>query len=95
MELEAGELLEILQKLDAFRRPQRFAQFLMACEADFRVRWGFSGQIYPPAKFFRETFKIANQVNVSKIIAAGFKGAAIQKELQRQRTQALAQFLKS
>lgn len=95
MELEAEELLEILQKLDAFRRPQRFAQFLVACEADFRGRWGFSGQICPSANFFREAFKIANQVNVSEIVAAGFKGAAIQKELQRQRTQAVARFLNS
>jgi len=93
IELAAEELLDMLEKLDAFRRPQRFEQFLQACEADFRGRWGFSGQNYPQANWLRQIFTIANQIKTTEIIAAGFQGIGIKTELQRQRIQTITQFL--
>jgi tRNA nucleotidyltransferase (CCA-adding enzyme) len=90
-ELSPDMVLETLQNLDAFRRPQRFEQFLLACEADSRGREGFAAKPYPQAEQFRHAFEIAKQVDIRAVLADGFKGAAIGEELRRRRVQALAQ----
>jgi tRNA nucleotidyltransferase (CCA-adding enzyme) len=41
-ELRAGTLLEFMERADAFRRPERFEQALLACEADARGRAGLA-----------------------------------------------------
>jgi tRNA nucleotidyltransferase (CCA-adding enzyme) len=55
-ELRAATLLDTLHHLDAFRRPQRLEQFLLACEADFRGRLGCAEQPYPQADYFSPGF---------------------------------------
>ncbi len=88
-ELSPETVLKTLQNLDAFRRPQRFEQFLLACEADSRGREGFAAQPYPQADNFRCAFKLASQVDIAAVLAEGFEGAKIGQELQRQRILAL------
>lgn len=90
-ELSPDVVLETLQHLDAFRRPQRFEQFLVACEADYRGHEGFAHQSYPQTEQFHQAFEIAKQVDIATVLIDGFKGATIGKELQRRRVQALAQ----
>ena len=46
-ELRPGSVLELLESIDAFRRPERLEMFLHACEADFRGRAGFEARAYP------------------------------------------------
>ena len=87
--LSSETLLETLQHLDAFRRPQRFEQFLLALEADSRGRSGFANQPYPQADFFRRAYQIASEVNVAAVLADGFQGAEIGKELRRRRVNAI------
>ncbi len=79
-ELSPEALLNLFQRLDAFRRPQRFEQFLLACEAIYDLS-------YPEQ--CRHAFKIAQKVDVTTVLADGFQGAAIGKELQQRRVQAL------
>ncbi|EIJ43482.1 tRNA nucleotidyltransferase/poly(A) polymerase [Beggiatoa alba B18LD] len=79
--LKAKTLLETLLALDAFRRPQRFEQFLLACQADFKGRTGHEEKVYPQADFFYQAFETAKHITVKDIIAEGFKGAAISEEL--------------
>ncbi len=43
----AVEALELMQETDAFRRPERFRELLLVCEADSRGRHGFEQQPYP------------------------------------------------
>jgi tRNA nucleotidyltransferase (CCA-adding enzyme) len=88
-ELSATTVVETLQKLDAFRRPQRFEQFLLAAEADSRGRLGYENTAYPQAIQFRNAFKTTSKIEVAAVLADGFQGAAIGKELQRRRIQAL------
>jgi len=87
--LSPETVLETLQNLDAFRRPQRFEQFLMAAEADSRGRSGFANQPYPQAEQFRRAYEIACQVKIASVLADGFQRMAIGKELHRRRVQAL------
>ncbi|HNE60678.1 MAG TPA: multifunctional CCA addition/repair protein, partial [Ottowia sp.] len=46
-ELGAAALLRLLQRCDALRKPERFAQVLLACECDARGRLGFEHSAYP------------------------------------------------
>jgi tRNA nucleotidyltransferase (CCA-adding enzyme) len=87
--LSPETLLETLQHLDAFRRPQRFEQFLLALEADSRGRSGFANQPYPQAAFFRRAYQIASEVNVATVLADGFQGAEIGEELRQRRINAI------
>jgi tRNA nucleotidyltransferase (CCA-adding enzyme) len=88
-ELLPKTVLKILQNLDAFRRPQRFEQFLLACEADSRGRDGFADKPYPQANSFRHAFELASKVDIAAVLMAGFKGGQIGEELQRRRILAL------
>ncbi|MCK5720708.1 MAG: multifunctional CCA addition/repair protein [Thiomargarita sp.] len=89
--LLAKQLVELLQNLDAFRRPQRFKQFLLATEADSRGRKGFANHIYSQAQKLKYAFTIVQQVKIIDIIDAGFKNADIGKELTHRRIKLLAE----
>ena len=69
-ELRDDTLVRTLEKTDAFRRPQRFEQFLLACEADARGRTGFENREYPQADYLRVAFSAASSVNAASIASA-------------------------
>jgi tRNA nucleotidyltransferase (CCA-adding enzyme) len=92
-ELKPQTVLQTVQHLDAFRRPQRFAQFLLACEADARGRLGLENRPYPQAALFQSYFEQVQQVDVADVVAAGFTGAKIGEELQRRRVFKLKTYL--
>jgi tRNA nucleotidyltransferase (CCA-adding enzyme) len=69
-ELRPGTLLDLLEALDAFRRPERLDQALLACEADYRGRLGFADRPYPQADRVRAAFTAAATVDASAIAAA-------------------------
>ncbi|MGA9852817.1 MAG: multifunctional CCA addition/repair protein [Gammaproteobacteria bacterium] len=58
-ELRAETVLKLLQNVDAFRRPERFAQFLLACEADALGRKGLEDAPYPQAVYLRKALDAA------------------------------------
>jgi len=94
LNLKATTLLKTLQALDAFRRPQRFAQFLLACEADARGRGPDNAcKPYPQAAHFQSVFAAARDVNAQAVVAEGFKGAAVKEELYQRRVTAIKQQL--
>ena len=51
-ELRADTVLKTLEACDALRRPERFADFLLACEADARGREGLEDRAYPQREYF-------------------------------------------
>jgi tRNA nucleotidyltransferase (CCA-adding enzyme) len=92
-ELRPATLLRTLKALDAFRRPDRFAQFLMACEADARGRTGFEERPYPQAGFFAQVLRQAQSVTPKALMEQGLKGAALGQALDRARIQAIAEYV--
>ena len=46
-EFGAAALVRLLERCDAFRKPERFAYILLACECDARGRLGLNEQPYP------------------------------------------------
>jgi tRNA nucleotidyltransferase (CCA-adding enzyme) len=90
-ELKPATILKVLQSNDAFRRPERFAQFLLCCEADARGRTGFENRDYPQADFFRNALTAAQAVDMASIHAIGLTGKDFGDEVNRQRLQNLVQ----
>ena len=89
LELKASTLLELLQNFDAYRRPQRFAEFVAACEMDARGRLSFEQRDYPQARYLLGAASAARAVPVQPLLEQGFKGAELGAALQRERLQAL------
>ncbi len=87
--LRPRTLLETLEALDAFRRPQRFEQFLLACEADARGRTGYEDQPYPQADIFRKARQACLSIEAKPLLAQGLSGEAIAAELRKLRLEAI------
>lgn len=68
-QMRPATLLEFLGQLDALRQPQRFEQFLAACECDSRGRTGFEQAEYAVADFLRQALNIIASVDAGKIAA--------------------------
>lgn len=92
LELKAATLLKLLQGFDVFRRPQRFEEFIAACEMDARGRLGFEQRAYPQADYLRAAMHAARAVAVQPLLERGLQGAALGAALQEARLQALQQF---
>lgn len=91
LELRPGTVLSLLQGTDAFRRPDRFNQFLLCCEADARGRTGFEERDYPQANYLRNALKQCQQIDMKAISAGGFTGKTFGDEVDRQRLSVLNQ----
>jgi tRNA nucleotidyltransferase (CCA-adding enzyme) len=89
LELKASTLLELLQTFDVYRRPQRFEEFLAACEMDARGRLGLEQREYPQAAYLRGAAEAARAVKVQPLVEQGFKGAELGEALKRERLKAL------
>ncbi len=66
-ELRDKTVLNVLERADAFRRPGRFENFLIACEADARGRKGLEGRDYRQADMLRAAYKAARAVDAAAI----------------------------
>ena len=67
LELRDDTVVKLFEKTDAFRRPERFEQFLTACEADARGRTGFEQRDYRQAAHLREAYAAAAAVDAGAI----------------------------
>jgi tRNA nucleotidyltransferase (CCA-adding enzyme) len=91
LELRPQTILQVLEATDAFRKPERFAQLLLACEADSKGRTGFENRPYPQAAFFQQMLAACLQVKVQEVIHAGFQGIQIREQLHQLRVRAIRQ----
>ncbi|MBN2692360.1 MAG: multifunctional CCA addition/repair protein [Burkholderiaceae bacterium] len=94
----AEATLRLLQRCDALRRPERFAQALLACEADHRGRGGdFSLRPYPQRPRLLAALEAARSVDAGaiarQITQQGGKPSAIAQAVQTAREHAVARVL--
>lgn len=88
-ELRTATLLELLENLDALRRPLRLEQFALACEADARGRKGLEDQEYPQSGLLRRAREIVAGVSLNQSERAGLNGPGIAQRLRQARMAAL------
>lgn len=67
LELRPATVVELLERADAFRRPERFVEFLQACECDFHGRPGWESKPYPPSDFFLNALQQAKSIDAAAI----------------------------
>jgi tRNA nucleotidyltransferase (CCA-adding enzyme) len=88
-ELRPGTVLELLENIDALRRPERFEAFLLACEADARGRTGLEDRPYPQADYLRAALAAARACVPTAEEAATLAGPEIAVRLRARRLDAL------
>ena len=89
LELRPSTLVELLERCDAFRRPERFELFLQACACDFHGRPGYEALPYPQAEHLRRALATAQGVDAGAI--AQRQPADIRQAIFQARAQAVAQ----
>ncbi|MGY1450355.1 multifunctional CCA addition/repair protein [Pseudomonas chlororaphis] len=89
LELKPSTLAQLLQSFDVYRRPQRFEEFIAACEMDARGRLGLEERAYPQADYLRGAATAARTVAVQPLLEQGFKGPELGEALKRERLKAL------
>jgi tRNA nucleotidyltransferase (CCA-adding enzyme) len=88
-ELRPSTLLRLLEVTDAFRRPERFERFLLACEADARGRAGLEDRVYDQPVRLRAALEAAHGVDAGALAREGLVGPAIAAALRERRIKAI------
>ncbi len=88
-ELRPETLLKLLRRTDALRRPERFEQFILACEADSRGRWGFEDAHFEQPDILRRVRDAAAAVDSRELFEQGLEGKALGKALQARQLEAI------
>ena len=96
-EFGAAALVRLLERCDAFRKPLRFADVLLACECDARGRLGLQTTAYPQRKRLLDMLRAAQSVVTSVIAEAaqadGLDGRKIGERVHAARVAAVALLL--
>lgn len=96
-DLSAAALVRLLERCDAIRKPERFAEILLACECDARGRLGFEEAAYPQRPRLAAVLA-AVQAVVTRDIAAhaatqGMGGPQVGALIHQARVEAVARWL--
>ncbi|GGK02173.1 multifunctional CCA addition/repair protein [Pseudomonas matsuisoli] len=86
--LPPADLLDILQRFDVYRRPQRLEDFLQVEHINAQAL----GSNYPQTAYLRGATKAVRDVQPAALMAKGFKGAALGEALSAARLEALETF---
>ena len=91
--LDAAATVRLLERCDAFRKPQRFAQIVQACECDARGRLGQEEAAYAQGERLMRTLELARGVDTEPVakaaVQAGAQGPAIARAVGQARANAL------
>ena len=89
LELRAATVIELLERVDAFRRPQRFEAFLQACACDFHGRPGCEAKPYPQADNLQQALQAAQTIDAGEV-ARNSEPARIKEKINQARITAVA-----
>ncbi|MBP9722393.1 MAG: HD domain-containing protein, partial [Gammaproteobacteria bacterium] len=88
-ELRADTIARLLKQLDAFRNPDDFYDFLLACTADSRGRTGFEDCEYKQADYLSACFQAARNIKSTPYIEAGYEGQDLAKAMYQAQIEAI------
>lgn len=92
-QLRAKTLLELLERMKAFKDERQFALVCEACLCDARGRLGYEDCDYPQLDYLRAAAAEAGQLQAREVIAEGIVGAAIGPALAEKRVARLGEWL--
>ena len=92
-DFSAAAVVRLLERCDAFRKPQRFADILLACECDARGRLGLAQMPYPQRPRLLRALAASQSVATDRVaaeaLAAGQSGPQIGEWIHRARVAAV------
>lgn len=90
IELRAGTVWRLLQRLDVLRRPERVEEFIQTCECDAKGRLGLENRAYPQAVFLREAMYRVRKIRAASL-PAHIQGSSIGEALVAARIESIQQ----
>ena len=94
-EMRPETLLQFLVETDAIRQPQRFCDFLLACECDIPGRTGYEAQVFEKADLLLSLLKAASEVDAGAVAKLQDTPDKIKQAVYEARLNALEQALNS
>jgi tRNA nucleotidyltransferase (CCA-adding enzyme) len=91
LELRPETVVKFLEECDAFRRPERFREMLLACQCDSQGRTGLEERPYPQREYLDRALTMAAAVQLSDAEREGLNGPAIAEALRAKRLEAMKQ----
>jgi tRNA nucleotidyltransferase (CCA-adding enzyme) len=88
-ELRADTVIKLFQSVDAWRKPERFAELLQACASDARGRTGHEADDYPQAAYLLGLLTLARAVDAGAIAASCGSPTKIPEAISRARVAAI------
>ena len=88
-ELRPATIVNLLERTDALRRPERFEELLHACACDFHGRPGFESLPYAPATLLRKALDAARGVDAGAIARAATEPKKIAAAVHEARVRAV------
>jgi tRNA nucleotidyltransferase (CCA-adding enzyme) len=77
-DFSAAAIVRLLERCDAFRKPARFAEVLLACECDARGRLGFENTAYPQRLRLLQSLQVAQTVTADSAMKSAINNIAVQ-----------------
>jgi tRNA nucleotidyltransferase (CCA-adding enzyme) len=88
-DMRPGTIVQFLYDTDALRQPERFEEFLRACECDFRGRLGYDNKPFPVANRLRDCLMAAQKVDAGAVAALHSTPHAIKEAVFQARVEAI------
>lgn len=88
-ELKPSTLVDLLETLDAFRRPERWAEVLAACEIDAQGRTGLEDRPYPSRPHLEQALAVLGTLDLKSLVAALPPGRQVREVIRDARITAL------
>jgi tRNA nucleotidyltransferase (CCA-adding enzyme) len=88
--MRPGNVMTLIEEADLLRRPADLAEFLAACEADYRGRLGLEQRPYPQAARLTAALEAVLAVQARDLDTEGLAGPQIGARLREARVAAIA-----
>jgi len=99
MGLNGAAIVRLLERCDAFRKPARFRDALLACECDARGRLGLSEREYPQRHRLEAALRAAAATNTravaERMVALGRVGEEVGAAIHKARAEAVQEALQA
>lgn len=84
-EQSSKDILTVLDKVDAWRKPERFQQFLVLCRVDYCCRSTDSSKQYEQVSMLEQIYERCAKIAASPFVEKGMKGIEIKNAINEQR----------
>lgn len=91
-ELRPTTIMKLFDAFDLWRRPHRFANYLLLCKSDSRGRLGKEDALYRRGDYFTKIATAAQAVNIQQVIS-GLDEKQIPSAIYQARTKAIKDFV--